>query len=118
MDLADLIVKTHPGVLGGKHEEKRPLRPLSALPVKRYVFINRDSHPDADIYVAIHEAKDLPADVPDYQVPLSTIPMSSTTLSAATRISPGWKARSFSKVRSIRSFRRVCLYSHRCGARV
>jgi hypothetical protein len=44
--------------------------------------------------------------------------MSSTTLSAATRISPGWKARSFSKVRSIRSFRRVCLYSHRCGARV
>jgi hypothetical protein len=42
---------------------------LSALPVKRYVFINRDSHPDADIYVAIHQAKDLPSPVPDYQVP-------------------------------------------------
>ena len=56
-------------MLGGKHEEKRPLRQLSALPVKRHVFINRDSHPDADIYVAIHEAKDLPSPVPDYQVP-------------------------------------------------
>ena len=63
------IVKARPGVLGGKHEEKRPLRQLSALPVKRHVFINRDSHPDADIYVAIHEAKDLPSPVPDYQVP-------------------------------------------------
>ena len=69
MDLAKYIVKARPGVLGGKHEEKRPLRQLSALPVKRYVFINRDSHPDADIYVAIHEAKDLPSPVPDYQVP-------------------------------------------------
>jgi mannose-6-phosphate isomerase-like protein (cupin superfamily) len=69
MDLSKYIVKARPGVLGGKHEEKRPLRQLGALPVKRYVFINRDSHPDADIYVAIHEAKDLPAEVPDYQVP-------------------------------------------------
>src|SRR5688572_16982413 len=69
MDLARYIVKARPGVLGGKHEEKRPLRQLSALPVKRYVFINRDSHPDADIYVAIHEAKNLPSLVPDYQVP-------------------------------------------------
>jgi hypothetical protein len=39
------------------------------MPVKRHIFINRDSHPDADIYVAIHEAKDLPEQVPDYQVP-------------------------------------------------
>jgi hypothetical protein len=69
MDLSQYIVKARPGVLGGKHEEKRPLRQLSALPVKRHVFINRDSHPDADIYVAIHEAKDLPSPVPDYQVP-------------------------------------------------
>lgn len=69
MNLSNYIVKARPGVLGGRHEEKRPLRQLSALPVKRYVFINRDSHPDADIYVAIHEAKDLPAEVPDYQVP-------------------------------------------------
>jgi hypothetical protein len=69
MGLGEYIVKARPGVLGGKHEEKRPLRQLSALPVKRYVFINRDSHPDADIYVAIHEAKNLPSPVPDYQVP-------------------------------------------------
>ena len=69
MSMEQYIAKARPGVLGGKHEEKRPLRPLSALPVKRHVFINRDSHPYADIYVAIHEAKDLPAQVPDYQVP-------------------------------------------------
>ncbi|HXF75545.1 MAG TPA: hypothetical protein VNN13_05595 [Methylomirabilota bacterium] len=69
MDLSRYIVKARPGVLGGKHEEKRPLRQLSALPVKRHVFINRDSHPEANIYVAIHEAKDLPSPVPDYQVP-------------------------------------------------
>ena len=69
MDLSKYIVKARPGVLGGKHEEKRPLRQLAALPVKRHVFINRDSHPDADIYVAIHEARDLPLPVPDYQVP-------------------------------------------------
>jgi hypothetical protein len=69
MDLSSYIAKARPGALGGKHEEKRPLRQLSALPVKRHVFINRDSHPDANIYVAIHEAKDLPSPVPDYQVP-------------------------------------------------
>jgi mannose-6-phosphate isomerase-like protein (cupin superfamily) len=69
MDLSTYIVKARPGALGGRHEEKRPLRQLSALPVRRHVFINRDSHPDADVYVAIHEAKDLPAEVPDYQVP-------------------------------------------------
>ncbi len=63
------IVKARPGALGGKHEERRPLRERVALPVRRHVFINRDSHPDADIYVAIHEAKDLPEPVPDYQVP-------------------------------------------------
>jgi hypothetical protein len=69
MDLSKHIVKARPGVLGGRHEEKRPLRERADLPVKRYIFINRDSHPDADIYVAIHEAKDLPVNVPDYQVP-------------------------------------------------
>ena len=40
MDLTKYIVKARPGVLGSRHEEKRPLRQLSALPVKRYVFIN------------------------------------------------------------------------------
>jgi len=69
MDWSSYIAKARPGALGGKHEEKRPLRQLSALPVKRHVFINRDSHPDANIYVAIHEATDLPSPVPDYQVP-------------------------------------------------
>src|SRR5215813_12467734 len=69
MSIEKYIVKARPGVLGGRHEEKRPLRERIELPVKRHVFINRDSHPDADIYVAIHEAKDLPATVPDYQVP-------------------------------------------------
>ena len=63
------IVKARPGVLGGRFEEKRPLRQRIDLPVKRQVFINRDSHPGADIYVAIHEAKELPDPVPDYQVP-------------------------------------------------
>ena len=69
MSIEKYIVKARPGVLGGRHEEKRPLRERIELPVKRHVFINRDSHPDADIYVAIHEAKDLPDTVPDYQVP-------------------------------------------------
>jgi hypothetical protein len=69
MNIGKYIVHARPGVLGGRHEEKRPLRQLAALPVKRYVFINRDSHPDADIYVAVHEANDLPSPVPDYQVP-------------------------------------------------
>lgn len=69
MGASKYIVKARPGLLGGRHEEKRPLRERIELPVKRHVFINRDSHPDANIYVAIHEAKDLPAKVPDYQVP-------------------------------------------------
>ena len=69
MDLSNYIVKARPGVLGGRHEERRPLRQLAALPVLRHVFINRDSHPEANIYVAIHEAKNLPDPVPDYQVP-------------------------------------------------
>ncbi len=56
-------------MLGAKFEEKRPLRQRIDLPVRRHIFINRDSHPEADIYVAIHEASDLPANVPDYQVP-------------------------------------------------
>jgi hypothetical protein len=69
MDIGKYIVKARPGIVGARFEEKRPLRERIDLPVKRHVFINRDSHPDADIYVAIHEAKDLPATVPDYQVP-------------------------------------------------
>lgn len=69
MNLDKYIVKARPGVVGGKFEEKRPLRERIELPVKRHIFINRDSHPAADIYVAIHEAKDLPPSVADYQVP-------------------------------------------------
>ena len=69
MDIAKYIVKARPGVVGGHAEEKRPLRERIVLPVKRHVFINKDSHPDADVYIAIHEAKDLPEAVPDYQVP-------------------------------------------------
>src|SRR5215470_1452540 len=69
MNIEKYIVKARPGVLGARFEERRPLRERIEMPVKRHVFINRDSHPDADIYVAIHEAKNLPAVVPDYQVP-------------------------------------------------
>jgi len=69
MDISKYIVRARPGVVGGRFEERRPLRQRIELPVKRHIFINRDSHPDADIYVAIHEAKDLPETVPDYQVP-------------------------------------------------
>ena len=69
MNIEKYIVKARPGVVGGKFEEKRPLRERIELPVKRHIFINRDSHPDADIYVAIHETEILPASVPDYQVP-------------------------------------------------
>lgn len=69
MDIGRYIVKARPGVLGGKFEEKRPLRERIEMPVKRHIFINRDSHPEANIYVAIHEAKNLPPQVPDYQVP-------------------------------------------------
>ena len=69
MELAKYIVKARPGVLGGHGEEKRPLRERVVLPVKRHIFINKDSHPEADVYIAIHEAVDLPQAVPDYQVP-------------------------------------------------
>ena len=69
MKISSYIVKARPGVVGGRFEEKRPLRERIELPVRRHIFINRDSHPDADIYVAIHEATDLPNPVPDYQVP-------------------------------------------------
>ena len=69
MDIERYVVKARPGVLGGRAEEKRPLRERIALPVKRYIFINRDSHPEADIYVAIHQANELPQSVPGYQMP-------------------------------------------------
>lgn len=68
MDIARYIVKARPGFVGGHVEEKRPLRERVVLPVKRYIFINKDSHPDANVYIAIHEAKDLPQPVLDYQV--------------------------------------------------
>jgi hypothetical protein len=48
---------------------QRPLRQLASLPVKRYIFIDRMSLPQANIYVAIHQARGLPAEVPDYQTP-------------------------------------------------
>jgi hypothetical protein len=69
MDISKFIVKARPGVVGGRFEEKRPLRERIDLPVKRHIFVNQDSHPDADIYIAIHEANNLPEKVPDYQVP-------------------------------------------------
>jgi hypothetical protein len=69
MDISRYIVKARPGVVGGRFEERRPLRERIELPVSRHIFINKDSHPDADIYIAIHEAKNLPGEVPDYQVP-------------------------------------------------
>jgi hypothetical protein len=69
MDIARYIVKARPGLVGGHGEEKRPLRERIVLPIKRYIFINKDLHPEADVYIAIHEAKDLPETVPDYQVP-------------------------------------------------
>lgn len=69
MDIARYIVRARPGVVGGHAEEKRPLRERIVLPVKRHIFINKDLHPDADVYIALHEAKDLPETVPDYQVP-------------------------------------------------
>ncbi len=69
MDITKYIAKARPGIIGGHSAEKRPLRERIVLPVKRYIFINKDTHPDADVYVAIHEAKDLPETVPDYQVP-------------------------------------------------
>jgi mannose-6-phosphate isomerase-like protein (cupin superfamily) len=69
MDTGKYIAKARPGVLGGHGEEKRPLRERVVLPVNRHIFINKDSHPEADVYIAIHEAKDLPPEVPDYQVP-------------------------------------------------
>jgi len=69
MAIEKYIVKARPGAVGGRFEEKRPLRQRIDLPVKRHVFINRDSHPGADVYVAIHQAQQLPDPVPDYQVP-------------------------------------------------
>lgn len=48
---------------------QRPLREGITLPVKRYIFIDRLSLPDAGIYVALHQARNLPAEVPDYQTP-------------------------------------------------
>ncbi|MGH7854008.1 MAG: hypothetical protein ACREP3_11235 [Candidatus Binatia bacterium] len=42
MDLAKYIVKARPGFLGGKHEEKRPLRQLSAagVPTRLQALVN------------------------------------------------------------------------------
>lgn len=48
---------------------ERPLREKVDLAVKRYIFIDRKSLPDASVYVAIHQARNLPPEVPDYQTP-------------------------------------------------
>ncbi|MGH7773983.1 MAG: hypothetical protein ACREQA_17305 [Candidatus Binatia bacterium] len=48
---------------------QRPLREGITLPVKRYIFVDRISLPDAKIYVALHQARNLPPNVPDYQTP-------------------------------------------------
>ncbi len=68
MDLRKYIAKATPGA-SVSPAEKRPLREQIALPVKRHIFINKDSHLEADVYIALHEAKDLSEPVPDYQVP-------------------------------------------------
>lgn len=47
----------------------RPLRSRGVLPVRRYIFIDRKSHPNARIYVALHQARNLPQNVSDYQTP-------------------------------------------------
>ena len=82
MNLEKYIVKARPGVVGGKFEEKRPLRERIELPVKRHIFINRDSHPDADIYVAIHEAKICRRACRTIKCPTFTTRTNSTILSA------------------------------------
>lgn len=69
MELERYIAKARPGAPAGGAAEKRPLRERIVLPVKRHIFINQDSHPDAQVYIAIHEAGELPQPVPDYQVP-------------------------------------------------
>ena len=48
---------------------QRPLRDGIVLPVTRYIFVDRQSLPDARVYVALHQARNLPATVPDYQTP-------------------------------------------------
>jgi 2-isopropylmalate synthase len=47
----------------------RPLRGGITLPVKRHIFIDRKSLPSARIYVATHQARQLPSEVADYQTP-------------------------------------------------
>lgn len=69
MDIAKYVQRARPGLTASQSAEKRPLREQVTLPVKRHIFINKDSHPEADVYVAVHEAKGLPETVPDYQVP-------------------------------------------------
>ena len=41
MDIAKTIVKARPGVLGGRHEEKRPLRERAALSLSPSQKISR-----------------------------------------------------------------------------
>ena len=118
MDLSNYIAKARPGVLGGRHEEKRPLRPLSPLPVKRYVCINRDSHPAADIYVAIHEAKDLPTDVPDYQVPHCHNTDEFYYFIGSNPDLTGLEGQILFEGKVHKIISPTCLYSHRCGARI
>jgi hypothetical protein len=69
MEAAKWIVQARPGLGPGRGGERRPLRERVELPVSRRIFIDRESHPEADIYVATHEARNLPDPVPDYQTP-------------------------------------------------
>ena len=49
----------------------RPTRPGVTLPVDRWLFISPEKGllPDAHIYAAVHNARELPKNVPDYQIP-------------------------------------------------
>lgn len=69
MEPAKCIVRARPGLGPGRSGERRPLRERVALPVSRRIFIDKESHPEADIYVATHEVRNLPDPVPDYQTP-------------------------------------------------
>lgn len=82
MDLSKFIAKARPGSLGGKHEEKRPLRQLSKLPVKRHIFINRDSHPERIFMSRYTKPKTCGRRSPIIKCRIATTPTNSIILSA------------------------------------
>jgi len=86
MDLAKYIVKARPGVLGGKHEEKRPLRQLSALPVKRYISSIAIRIPMPIFTSRFTKLKICLRRSPIIRCRTAIIPTSSIILSAITRI--------------------------------